>query len=62
MVRIYNNLPIQIQASFIDNIRRIGVPVFNTFIRRNDRMYGDAPQDGVPVVLKPASWGNLSRS
>ena len=55
MVRIYNDQPIQSQASFIDNIRRIGVPVFGRFIRRNDRMHGDAPQDGVPVVLRPAS-------
>lgn len=55
MVRVYDNRPILSQQSFIGDIRRIGVPVFDRFIRRNDRMHGDAPLDGVPVVLQVIS-------
>ena len=55
MVRVYDNRPIRSQQSFISDIRRIGVPVFDRFIRRNDRMHGDAPLDGVPVVLQVIS-------
>lgn len=54
MVRIYNDQPIQAQRGYIRNIERIGVPVFNSYIRRNDRMHADAPQDRVPVVIQPA--------
>ena len=55
MVRVYDNRPILSQQSFISDIKRIEVPVFDRFIRRNDRMHGDAPQDGVPVVLQVIS-------
>ena len=50
MVRVYANRPISAQANFIDVIRDTGLPVFDTFIRRIDTQYGEAPQYGVPVV------------
>ncbi len=56
MVQIYAEHPIRSQASFITRIRRdMGLPVFDTYIRRNNSIYGDAPQYGVPVALQPAS-------
>ena len=51
MVRVYANSPIIAQTNFINVMKRTGLPVFDTFIRRNDTLYGDAPQYGVPVVL-----------
>ena len=51
MVRVYADNPIRGQANFIDVMKETGLPVFDTFIRRNDTLYGDAPQYGVPVVL-----------
>ena len=55
MVQVYAGEPISAQVPFIDEIKGIGVPVFNTFIRRNNSMHGDSPQYGIPVVLQSAS-------
>ena len=55
MVQIYADGPISTQASFINRIKTMGLPVFDTYIRRNNTRYGNAPQYGVPVVLQSAS-------
>ena len=55
MVQIYGGGPIKAQSTFIGNIKRTGLPMFDTFIRRNNSRCGDAPQYGVPVVLQSAS-------
>ena len=57
MVRVYANKPISAQANFIDGMRATGLTVFDTFIRRIDTQYGEAPQYGVPVVLGSISGG-----
>ncbi len=55
MVQVYRGEPISTQAPFITRIRATGLPVFDTYIRRNNSSYGPAPQYGVPVVLQSAS-------
>lgn len=55
MVQIYGGRPISAQATFIESIRRTGLPVFDQFIRRNNTIYGNAPQYGVPVTLGSVS-------
>ena len=55
MIQIYADGPISTQASFITRIRGMDLPVFDTYIRRNNSKYGNAPQYGVPVVLQGAS-------
>ena len=55
MVQIYSGGPIRRQAQFIKSLAATGLPLFDTFIRRNNSKYGDAPQYGVPVVLQSAS-------
>ena len=55
MVQIYAGGPISAQASFLNRVRDTGLPVFDTYIRRNNSKYGNAPQYGVPVVLQTAS-------
>ena len=57
MVQIYAGGPISAQASFLNRVRDSGLPVFDTYIRRNNSKYGNAPQYGVPVVLQSASGG-----
>ena len=42
MIRVHGGQPIRTQASYIDEIRRIGVRVLDSSIRRNDTMYGEA--------------------
>ena len=57
MVQLYRGQPISRQAPFIDQIKHSGVSVFDTYIRRNNTMHGDAPLYGVPVVLQDVSGG-----
>ena len=58
MVQVYSQRPIAAQAQFINRIKESGLPVFDTFIRRNSTTYADAPQYGVPVVLGSISGRN----
>ena len=57
MVQIYDAGPISAQAPFIARLRGMGLPVFDTYIRRNNTRYANAPQWGVPVVLQDAPGG-----
>lgn len=51
MVQIRSGHPIHTQQRYIERIEQTGLPVFDNFIRRNDTVFADAPQYGVPVVL-----------
>ena len=55
MVQVYAGRPINAHSTFIERIRRTGLPVFNRFIRRVNTIYGTAPQYGVPVTLGSVS-------
>ena len=57
MVQIYSGRPISTQREYINRIKRTGLPVFDNFVRRNNPIFSDAPQYGVPVVL----YGNDPR-
>jgi chromosome partitioning protein len=40
------------QRTFIAKVKQTsGLPVFDSYIKRNDTLFADAPQYGVPVVL-----------
>jgi chromosome partitioning protein len=51
MVQFYSDEPISTQRPFMRQTRKLGVPVFDSYIRENKSLYGDAPVFGVPVVL-----------
>lgn len=52
MIQEYAQQPIAAQQTYIDRvIRGAKLPVFNSYIKRNDSLFADAPQYGVPVVL-----------
>ena len=55
MVQVYGGRPVSSQRPFIAEIQGLGMPVFETFIRRNNKMHGDTPRYGIPVVLQGAS-------
>ncbi|MDY0282703.1 MAG: ParA family protein [Salinivirgaceae bacterium] len=55
MIQIRNQQPISAQQPYIEQIKRLGVPTMNTFIRENKTSYADAPEYGVPVVLQRVS-------
>lgn len=52
MIQEYGGGPISAQRTYINRVKtRSGLPVFTSYIKRNDTMFADAPQYGVPVVL-----------
>ena len=52
MIQEYGNIPISAQRTFINRIKSSsGLPVFDSYIKRNDTLFAGAPQYGVPVVL-----------
>ena len=57
MVQLYAGRPISAQRNYIAQTRKLGVPVLTAWMRENKSVFGDAPQDGVPVVLNSYSPG-----
>ncbi|MEX0726384.1 MAG: AAA family ATPase [Planctomycetaceae bacterium] len=55
MIQIRNQRPISAQQPYIEQVRRLGIPILNTLIRENKTIYADAPEYGVPVVLQRVS-------
>jgi chromosome partitioning protein len=57
MIQMYGG-PIQAQQQFIYQTKRLGIPVFESYIIANNTIYADAPQNGIPVILN--SYSNTS--
>lgn len=55
MITPYSRVPISAQRQYIQQVKGLGIPTFETVIRKNDTIYADAPEYGVPVVLLPVS-------
>lgn len=55
MIQISGGRPISAQRPYISQTKRLGVPVFEAWIRENKTIFADAPQYGVPVVLNSYS-------
>jgi chromosome partitioning protein len=60
MIQEYGGQPISAQRPFIDQVKRDTpqVSVFTDYIKRNDTLFADAPQYGVPVVLHGYNSGS----
>jgi chromosome partitioning protein len=59
MIQEYGGHPISSQRPFIDQVkRRSDISVLPHYIKRNDSLFADAPQYGVPVVLHGYSSGS----
>jgi len=61
MIQIYGGRPISTMRPYIEQTKRLSVPVFKNYLRRNNTMFGDAPQYGVPVVLNQYSTDSTYR-
>jgi chromosome partitioning protein len=55
MISVRNDNPISALRQYIAPIVSSDLPVFDTYIRENKTIYSDAPEYGVPVVLKRVS-------
>ena len=51
MIQLYGGKPINSQRPYISQIRNLGLPVFDAWIRENKTIFADAPEYGVPVVM-----------
>lgn len=60
MIQEYGAQPIAGQRPFINQVRTdiSGITVFDEYIKRNDTLFADAPQWGVPVVLHGYNSGS----
>ena len=61
MVSMYGKQPISTMRPFISQTERLGLPVFETMVRENKSLFGDAPQYGVPVVLTRQNQGTYAQ-
>ena len=58
MIQEYGG-PIAAHRQFISRVKTMpGLDVFSSYIKRNDTLFADAPQSGVPVVLNGYSSGS----
>ncbi|WP_372425547.1 ParA family protein [Salinarimonas chemoclinalis] len=59
MIQEYANRPISAQRTYIASVARSpGLDVFESYIKRNDTIFANAPQYGVPVALH--NYSNMS--
>lgn len=52
MIQFYAGEPIATLRQYINQTKRLGVPVLDNYIRENKTLFGEAPQFGVPLVLR----------
>ncbi len=51
MIQILRGRPIGVQRQYM-RADAIAVPIFRSTVRENKTIFGDAPEDGIPVVLE----------
>ena len=52
MLQFYAGQPIAALRQYIEQTKHLGVPVFDSYLRENKSLFGDAPESGVPLVLR----------
>jgi len=60
MIQVYGEQPISAQRPYMKQTKKLGVPVFDSYIRENKSIVSDAPASGVPVVLNRFPGGTHS--
>lgn len=58
MIQEYGGGPMAAQRAFMGQHQTAGLTVFHSYIKRNDTLFADAPQYGVPVVLHRYASGS----
>jgi chromosome partitioning protein len=58
MIQEYGGGPMAAQRAFMGQHQTAGLTVFDAYIKRNDTLFADAPQYGVPVVLNRYASGS----
>ncbi|NOT15757.1 MAG: AAA family ATPase [Methylotenera sp.] len=59
MIQEYGGGPMQAHAQFMNRVKGMtGISAFPSYIKRNDTLFADAPELGVPVVLNGYNSGS----
>lgn len=58
MIAVRNGEPILAQQTYIQQLKRNKITIFDSTIRENKTIYADAPECGIPVVCKSVSAGS----
>lgn len=58
MIAVRNGEPILAQQTYIQQLKRNKITIFDSTIRENKTIYADAPEYGIPVVCKSVSAGS----
>lgn len=58
MIQEYGGQPMASQRAFMNQHTTAGLTLFDAYIKRNDTVFADAPQYGVPVVLNRYASGS----
>jgi chromosome partitioning protein len=58
MIQEYGGQPMAAQRAFMSNHTAAGQNVYKSYVKRNDTLFADAPQYGVPVVLHQYAAGS----
>lgn len=58
MISVRNNKPISAQQTYVQQLRRNKINIFDSMIRENKTLYADAPEYGIPVVCQNVSSGS----
>jgi len=51
MVQVYGNEPIATQRDYINRVKKLKIPVFETYLRESKTAYAATPESGIPTVL-----------
>lgn len=57
MIAVRNDKPILAQQTYVQQLKRNKINIFDSMIRENKTLYADAPEYGIPVVCKSVSTG-----
>lgn len=59
MIQEYSGIPIAAQRTYMSQVKQhSGLVVYDSYIKRNDSLFANAPENGVPVVLNAYSNGS----
>jgi chromosome partitioning protein len=53
MVQVYGDEPIMTQRDYMNRVKKLKMPVFETYLRDSKNAYGSTPESGIPTVLNP---------
>lgn len=59
MIQLYADQPISALRPYIDQTKKLGVTVFDNYIRENKTWFGDAAQEGLPVVFQDRAGARI---